>query len=363
MPSVDIVRETKVENSFRVQQIRGMFDYQAESVRHEWKSNLPFEDRPWGIGMIVGPSGSGKTTLAGEIFPDMRIHKSFKWEKNKAVVDSFDADLTIKEITGMFNSVGFSSPPHWLKPFDHLSNGQKFRVELARCLLTKDKGTVFDEFTSVVDRDVAKIGCAAISKALRKKGTPPFVAVSCHYDIIEWLDPDWVFDVGTQRFEWRERRRFPEIEIEIYKTGSNAWELFREHHYLDHGINNAARCFIATWNGRPIGFSSAIHFPHWSSKIMKREHRTVILPDFQGVGIGNRLSEFVAEYFKEQGFLYFSSTSSPSMIHHRNASPKWVMHRLGRVPPAGPNSVRKNDKTVSSNRITAGFEYIGPSNK
>jgi ABC-type ATPase with predicted acetyltransferase domain len=242
MPNLNIVRETTVEDSFRVQQVRGMFDYHDESIRHEWNVSLPVEKRKWSCGLIVGPSGSGKTTLATEAFKKMHLHESFKWDRRKAVIDCFDEDLSIKEITGMFNAVGFSSPPHWLKPFSHLSNGQKFRVELARCLLMKGKGVVFDEFTSVVDRNVAKIGCAAISKALRRKGGPPFVAVSCHYDIIEWLDPDWVFDVGTQRFEWRERRRFPEIQLNIYETTSEAWPIFREHHYLNHTFNNAASC-------------------------------------------------------------------------------------------------------------------------
>lgn len=359
MPSVHIVRKSKVKDSFRVQQVRGMFDYQRKDIVHEWNSILPTEEKPWSIGLIVGPSGAGKTTLASEAFPSFLFHVGFEWDAEKAVVDGFSSDLDTKQMIGMFNAVGFSSPPHWLKPFQHLSNGQKFRVELARCLLENKDGLIFDEFTSVVDRDVAKIGCAAISKALRRKDGPPFIAVSCHYDIIDWLDPDWVFDVGSQRFEWRLRRRFPEIDIAIYKTSIEAWRLFRGHHYLDHHINQAAQCFVAVWNDKPIAFSSVLHFPHPHCATFKREHRTVVLPDFQGVGIGNRLSEFVGNYYKNKGFRFISTTSAPAMIRHRAKSSLWRTHRFGNSPKQGQSGAAGLAKTISTRRITAGFEYIG----
>jgi ABC-type lipoprotein export system ATPase subunit len=357
MPTVHIVRETKIADSFRVKQIRGMFDYQAESVRHEWDSALPIENRSWRIGVIVGGSGSGKTTLAREAFPSMTYHEQSQWDDSLAVIDSIADDVETKEIVAAFNAVGFSSPPHWLKPFNHLSNGQKFRVELARCILTNNSGTIFDEFTSVVDRDVAKIGCAAISKALRKKESPPFIAVSCHYDILDWLDPDWVFDVTTQRFEWRGRRRFPEIKLDVHQTTTAAWSMFREHHYLDHHIHKAAQCFVALWNDKPVAFCSVLHFPHPSTKLFKREHRTVVLPDFQGVGIGNRLSEFVASYFTGKGFRFVSTTSAPSMMKHRGKSPLWRCGRFGHASKA--THTQKTHQGSSSRRISAGFEYIG----
>jgi ABC-type lipoprotein export system ATPase subunit/GNAT superfamily N-acetyltransferase len=357
MPSFHIVKESKIVDSFRVQQVRGIFDYQAQTTRHEWHSHIPIENKPWTIGLIVGPSGSGKTTIAKEAFKDFRYHEGYNWEKNRSLMDCFSAELQVKEITGMFNAVGFSSPPHWLKEFDNLSNGQKFRVELARCLLENKSGFIYDEFTSVVDRDVAKIGCAAISKAVRRKESPPFIAVSCHYDIIDWLDPDWVFDVGTQCFEWRLRRRFPKIVINVHKTTTSAWRVFREHHYLDHEIHKAAQCFVATYKDKPIAFCSALHFPHPTSKIMKREHRTVVLPDFQGVGIGNMLSEYVASYFVKRGFRFLSTTSAPSMMKHRGKSKNWRCGRVGNVSQNGETSTTHQQK--SSRRITASFEYIG----
>ena len=359
MPSVHIVRETKIVDSFRVQQVRGMFDYSSPSVKHEWRSDIPIEGKKWAIGLIVGASGTGKTTLANEAFPDFNFHAGYQWSDQRAVIDDFSEVIETKDIVAMFNSVGFSSPPHWLKPFNHLSNGQKFRVELARCLLENKQGVIFDEFTSVVDRDVAKIGSAAIAKTLRRKERPPFIAVSCHYDVIDWLDPDWVYDVGAQRFEWRLRRRFPEISLSVYKTSTAAWRIFREHHYLNKEIHPAAQCFLATWDDKPVAFCSVLHFPHPKCAIMKREHRTVVLPDFQGIGIGNRLSEFVAAHYVKKGFRFVSTTSAPAMMTHRSKSSKWRCSRLGVVSKGGEGKACGIAAQRSTKRVTAGFEFIG----
>lgn len=357
MPTCDIVRKTIVSDSFRVSQIRGMFDYHAKTIEHKWNVEIPIETKEWSIGLIYGPSGSGKTTIAKETFPEFKIHENSKWPKSKSMLDGFNASIETKKIISMLNSVGFSSPPSWLKPFSVLSNGQQFRAELARALLENKNGVIFDEFTSVVDRDVAKIGCAAVEKTLRKKGLPPFIAVSCHYDIIDWLRPDWVYDVGESRFEWRERRRRPEIKIEIHRVDSSYWEMFRQHHYLDHKIHSAAACYVATIDNRPVAFSSVIHFPHPKSKKFKREHRTVVLPDFQGIGIGNALSEFVADIYHKKGFRFISTTSAPAMIHHRHRSEKWRTTRFGRAAKGGKTSTNTTSKTSSHDRFTASFEY------
>lgn len=103
-------------------------------------------------------------------------------------------NCSVDDITKMFYAVGFGSVTSWLKPYSVLSNGEKMRVDLARALLEREF-VVFDEFTSVVDRQVAQTACIAINKAI-KRTNKKFIAVSCHYDILDWLQPDWVFDTN-----------------------------------------------------------------------------------------------------------------------------------------------------------------------
>lgn len=336
-----------------------MFDVpNAASVKHEWHVDLPIEDKPWQIGLIVGPSGSGKTTIGRRLFPDALFHEGYEWPADAAVVDGFPAGLDGAEVTQALSSVGFSSPPHWLKRYSHLSNGQKFRCELARLMLEDADTVVFDEFTSVVDRDAAMISSAAVSKALRRRGSPRLVALSCHFDIVDWLDPDWVYNVATDTFSWRCLQGRPAVDLQIHEATGAAWSLFRGHHYLTANIHKAARCFVATWRGAPVAFTSYIHFPHPKVVGAKREHRTVVLPDYQGVGIGNAMSEWLGEHLRAKGLRFLSTTSHPAMIRHRHRSPRWRVNRIGHTSPVYSNT-KSLLKTQSCSRITAGCEYVG----
>jgi ABC-type ATPase involved in cell division/GNAT superfamily N-acetyltransferase len=354
--------ESPIEPSFRVEQVRGMFDVPEQaSIRHEWDVDIPVEETDWQIGLVVGPSGSGKTTIGRRLFPEALFHAGYEWPETRAVVDGFPAHLDGREITQALSSVGFSSPPHWLKRYGHLSNGQKFRCELARLMLEEAAVVLFDEFTSVVDRDAAKVSSAAVAKALRRRGRPKLIALSCHYDVIDWLDPDWVYNTADGNFARRSLRGRPPVELRVHQATPAAWALFKQHHYLTARLHRGARCWVATWNGVPVAFTSCMplvgHAGVW------REHRTVVLPDFQGIGVGNSLSEWLGAYLKSWGLRFTSVTSHPAMIRHRSRSLKWKLKRFGHLK-AHERKVHRRigmlADTSSTSRLTASFEYVGP---
>ena len=191
MPHFDIVKTCDVENTFRVSKIEADFDIKPQHAAEHFTGEINIPDQ-WHIGVIVGGSGTGKSTIAKEIFKDQYI-KGFEY-KAKSVVDDMPP-ASIEDITMMFYAVGFGSVPSWLKPYSVLSEGEKMRVNIARAMLERDY-VVFDEFTSVVDRNVAQTACIAINKAV-KRLDKKFVAVTCHYDVLDWLQPDWVFDTNT----------------------------------------------------------------------------------------------------------------------------------------------------------------------
>lgn len=197
MPSFDIVKKVEPEITFRVSSIIGAFDLDLEHVDEHFKGNIEIENKDWNVGLIVGGSGTGKSTIAKEVFGDNYI-KEYKYSA-KSVIDDMPKEKSIKDIQMAFTSVGFASPPSWLKPYEVLSNGEKMRVDLARSILEEKEIIVFDEFTSVVNREVAKTSSYAISKAV-KKNNKKFVAIACHKDIIDWLEPDWIYDTDEKRF-------------------------------------------------------------------------------------------------------------------------------------------------------------------
>ena len=197
MPSFDIIKENRADkSSFRVQSVIGMFDIQTDHIKEHFTGNIDLSEE-WNIGIIVGASGTGKSTIMKELFGDYVVENNEY--KSKSVIDDMPKEKSVKEITQAFNSVGFSSPPSWLKPYSVLSNGEKMRVDPANGILSNKDIIVFDEFTSVVNREVAKIGSYAIQKSIRKQ-KKKFIAVSCHYDIIDWLEPDWVFCTDDMSF-------------------------------------------------------------------------------------------------------------------------------------------------------------------
>ena len=175
----------------------GSFSLSDAKLEKRFKGSLPIEDDDWQVGVIVGRSGSGKTSIAKQLFPDAYI-KGFEYS-HKCVLDDFPEELETGEITKALSSVGFASPPDWLKSYDCLSQGEKMRVDIARALCLNQNEIVFDEFTSVVDREIAKVSAFAISKAVRRS-KKKFIAVTCHYDVVDWLEPDWVFCTDTMEF-------------------------------------------------------------------------------------------------------------------------------------------------------------------
>lgn len=353
-----ITVESPVIESPRVAQLCGLFDLpQCKTSRRTWTATLPIEDRPWHIGLVTGPSGCGKSTLARALWPEAVRHSaSLTWPADRSLIDAFAEGVSVKKATALLASVGFASPPAWLRPFHVLSTGEQFRATLARLLAEAAALVVVDEYTSVVDRTVAQVGSAAVARAVRQRGLR-FVAVTCHHDVIEWLQPDWVYEPATDQFAWRLLRRRPAIHLRLARCSRSAWRLFAAHHYLSGALNPSAVCFLATWEGRPVAFSAWLPFVG-AGPPARREHRTVTLPDFQGVGIGNAVSTTVASLWKGLGLRATSTTTHPALIQARLRSPLWRMRR--RPSLATGREGRLCGLRHATTRLTAGFEYVGP---
>ena len=160
--------------------------FDGTSKFHPWvlPSKIPSKFR---IGVIVGSSGSGKSTL----LKNFGVEETPTWDQNKSIVSHFENP---DEAINKLGSVGLNSVPSWYKPYHVLSNGEKFRADLARKLKS---GAVIDEYTSVVDRNVAKAASMSLARFVKNNELENIVLSTCHRDILEWLEPDWVLDTDT----------------------------------------------------------------------------------------------------------------------------------------------------------------------
>ena len=323
MQSVDILIETPVGASARCRQLEGMFDVPRQDVaRLTWKGEIPLDERDWNVGLIVGPSGCGKSTLLRRLFD---APPSKAWG-GASVIDDFAPALAMNDIAAACQAVGFNTIPAWLRPYAVLSNGERFRVELARRLLEDQGVIVVDEFTSIVDRQVAKIGAHAMQKAVRKSGRR-FVAASCHFDIVDWLQPDWILEPATMAFQWRELRRHPPLAIELRRVRHSLWKLFAPFHYLTADLANAAQCWCLFIEGRPTSFAGVLHRPHQRRGDIKGISRLVTLPDWQGLGLAMILSDLIGSLYKAAGYELRMYPAHPALIRSFDHSGHWRLEK------------------------------------
>lgn len=323
MPSINIVVQSKVSNTSRVKQLSAMFDVPArEASSLEWKGEFPYDAEQWNVGLIVGPSGCGKSTIAREFFGEM---PQLEWSA-ASVIDDFAKTLSIADIAAVCQSVGFNTIPAWMRPHAVLSNGEKFRVEMARRLLELPDPIFVDEFTSVVDRQVAQIGAHAVQKYIRKHNRQ-FVAASCHYDVIDWLQPDWIFEPSTMTLTRRLLRRRPELQIEIARVPYATWRIFAPFHYLTAELHKAARCFALFVNGRIASFAGVLHRPHPKVDDIQGISRLVTLPDWQGLGLAMVLVDKLGAAFKAVGKRLHMYPAHPSLIRSFDHSAVWKIER------------------------------------
>lgn len=360
MPRVDLKLGVDIERTPRVVQLESMFDVPEEKRRTvAFDFDVPLDEHDWQIGLIVGPSGAGKSSVARHLFGD-HIVDEYDWPDRQSVIDGFGG-IGIRDATAALSSVGFSAPPSWMKPYSVLSNGERFRANMARALVDEAPLVVVDEFTSVVDRTVAKVGSHAIAKAVRKTPGKQFVAVSCHDDIIEWLQPDWVLEPHVGRFRWRSLRRRPSIDVEVVRVDHQAWEWFAPHHYLTAAHSKSARCFAGLLDGRPVAFSSIMSQPNPHIRNAWRLHRLVVLPDFQGVGIGHVLSEAVAAIATSNGRAVYRTTSHPALSYACARSTRWRLrsHSMTRYSGRSATIDANTREKGKPRRRMASFRWIG----
>jgi ABC-type ATPase involved in cell division/GNAT superfamily N-acetyltransferase len=351
--SVHIKVESNIKLTPRVKQLVGMFDAPiGEKLSREWNGTIPIDERGWNVGLIVGPSGAGKSTVAKELFGE---RQQLDWVAG-SVVDDFASNLTMEQITGACSAVGFNTIPSWAKPYHVLSTGEKFRVELARHLLEDADPVVIDEFTSVVDRQVAHIGSHAVQKFVRKHKRK-FVAVTCHYDVIDWLQPDWVVEPATMSFQWRLLQRRPVIEAEIARVDYSAWKLFAPFHYMSADMHPSARCYVLYADGVPAAFAGVLYRPHPKARDIYGVSRLVTLPDYQGMGLAMILADQLGANYKALRRRLHTYPAHPSLIRAFDRSKCWALHKK-------PGFSNTNNTTSMTGRMggrpNAVFEYAGP---
>jgi ABC-type transport system involved in cytochrome c biogenesis ATPase subunit/GNAT superfamily N-acetyltransferase len=359
-------------NSYRAARVKSLFNVES-GANFSLDAELDLESAPWQIGVIVGPSGSGKTSMGRTLWGPQALYAP-SWPSDAPVIDAITPGGSFDDVTAALSSVGLGSVPTWLRPFGVLSNGEQFRANLARLIAEAPAQAVLDEFSSVVDRQIAQIGAGAFAKAWRRTGGQA-VLLSCHYDILDWVQPDWVFDTGTGQFIRGSLRRRPRIDVELWQTKWEHWPAFEPHHYLKLPHMIAATNYVATVDGQLVA-----HVAVSTRAGMKeaRACRLVVMPEWQGAGVGLRFLDAVCERWRlgqnryDKPMLTLFHTSHPGLASALRRSDKWTQvsarlvgeSKLRSMTSMAKTAARLGVKGVGAGygghfRAVQGFRYLG----
>ncbi len=362
MTTIEVHHQTDDFDSYRAARVKSLFN--AESG-HRFDLKIEGVDLSgnWSIGAVVGPSGSGKTSIGRMIFgADRLVDLAADWPGDRPIVDAIAPSGDFNRVTGLLAAVGLGDVPAWLRPFRVLSNGEQFRAGLARLLCDAPQEAVVDEFTSVVDRQIARIGAHAFAKAWRRENPAGKVVIlTPHYDVLDWLAPDWVLDTKDKTFDRGTPRRRPGIDLEIRKVDGSYWRYFEPHYYLRLPRPIAAEYFVGTVDGE---LACHLAVSPWFHVGGYRATRLVTMPEWQGAGVGSRFLDAVAQHHLDGGGrrgrmlpMYFH-TSHPQLCASLRRSPRWrqVSAKLyGDDKVRSRNSLARSAEKKGGTAATSGF--------
>jgi len=188
--------ETTTEITTRVLDISGAFGLGVDDAkRFAIFDDLGLRIAPSDVVYITGDSGSGKSTLLRylaevlakkpEYSPVLR-GEEITIDRDKTLIDSLGS--TTDEAINILTHVGLNDAFIFLRKFDELSDGQKYRYRLARAIDANAKTLVFDEFCSVLDRTTARVVSYLMQKLARRRGITLVLATS-HDDLMSDVHP------------------------------------------------------------------------------------------------------------------------------------------------------------------------------
>lgn len=276
------------------------------------------------VAMIVGPSGAGKTSLLetlGRHNADSRHVNRVRFPAKPAIVDAVACRQSLREALSILTACGLGEPRLWIRRFDELSDGERFRARLARAislhLQRRDPSPplLCDEFGSILHRRAAKAIACNLAKLARRRGIT-FVVALAQEDLIADLQPDTLVRFRGQGLcevttaTPKESRPSFARRFHIESGRKADYDFFAPMHYRHRDeLGFVDKVFVLRdgVGGDPLGIVVYAHGPlelnlrnvatngrfRRNPKRLNRElrilRRLVIHPDIRGCGVGHWL--------------------------------------------------------------------------
>jgi len=296
-----------------------------ESIEHVVLDNYEFNEE-FDVCYITGASGSGKSSLLRELKQYYNVEDvDFDMDSDSAIVDLVGD--TLDEALNLLSVVGLSEARIFVKRPRDLSDGQKYRYQLACMLYKKQNVLCIDEFTSLLDRTTAEVVAYNMQKCCRRNGVKLIVATA-HNDLEEFLNPSTVINFGNDEDEVGTKYREVDCDynpfkkyLEISEATKDDFKKLIKYHYKNvKSVPGTKAMYKLTYKERLVGiavYSCASRMPSGRNAYFNKFYMTakgyprmeavnkdfilgtrfVVSPQFRGCGLGSYLVEHTVNRF------------------------------------------------------------------
>ena len=217
---------------------------------------------------------------------------------------------TVGEGLELLSKVGLNDAFLFLRTYDQLSDGQKYRYRIAKPIESGKQWWLMDEFAPTLDRDTAKIVAFNLQKLARQQGRA-VIAATTHTDLQGDLNPS--VHVHKRFGEEISIKYYPSFrnspcslvqEMQVKPGTLSDWKKLGGFHYRSHSVGAVRRIFCL-WRGPELCGVIVYAYPglrcarrklvlHGTDiKKLNRElstiQRVVVHPKYRTIGLGAKL--------------------------------------------------------------------------
>lgn len=293
---------------------------------------------------VTGDSGSGKSWILKNIFAKLKNSiciDDVKVDDEEVIIEGVGKNIS--DALAKLNIAGLGDAFLYLRKYNQLSDGQKYRYKIAKFIDNEDKDVwILDEFCATLDRVTAKVISYNLQKIARKLGKT-VVCATTHNDLLEELRPDtyilkgYESDVEIKYFNkdnWKNKKLefYNDMKVEI--GAIEDYEKLKRFHYRQANLGARKAIYKITYKNDLIGVI-VICYPHLALKgrnialnnelaKMTKENckklndefdsiaRIIIHPKFRGIGLAQY---FLQEYFKLTSAKYVETLATMALYN------------------------------------------------
>jgi ABC-type lipoprotein export system ATPase subunit len=317
--------------------------------------NVELKIGPTDITLITGDSGSGKSVLLKALEKDIKQDLGLSYININDILPIIGKPLietvgeTLEEGLELLSKVGLNDAFLFLRSYEQLSDGQKYRYKIAKMMESKAQFWVMDEFAATLDRDTAKIVAYNLQKLARQQGKA-VLAATTHTDLFEDLNPSvhihkrFGKEITVNYYPNESAKECSLIKEMLTLEGSTEdWRKLAGFHYRSHKIVGPRKIFclkrdqelcgvIVYCYPPPTCFGRRLVLPKMTMKELNEKlsiiTRIVVHPKYRTIGLGVKL---VKETLAKAGTPYVEMPAV--MAKYNPFGEKAEMRKIAEQPP------------------------------